>query len=140
MCFVNCFQCLFLQLKGLTDNLKSRDEVVGELQKQHEEQLSRLTQLAKDRDCAWTKQKEEMEQHYAQLLSDLQSRTKVGGSGGGGVQVRGAALRPALVRPAVTHQGGWGGGGLHREREQHYAQLLPVCMKNFLFLAENLPF
>ncbi|KAL8625440.1 hypothetical protein ACOMHN_018585 [Nucella lapillus] len=64
------------KLKGLTDNLKSRDEVVAELQKQHEEQLSRLTQLAKDREGAWNKQKEEMEQHYAQLLSDLQSRTK----------------------------------------------------------------
>lgn len=67
-----------VQLKGLTDNLKSRDDVVAELQKQHEEQLSRLTQLAKDREGAWNKQKEEMEQHYAQLLSDLQSRTKVG--------------------------------------------------------------
>ena len=52
--------------------------MVAELQKQHEEQLSRLTQLAKDRETAWNKQKEEMEQHYAQLLSDLQSRTKVG--------------------------------------------------------------
>ncbi|XP_076465696.1 coiled-coil domain-containing protein 171-like isoform X2 [Babylonia areolata] len=64
------------KLKNLTDNLKSRDEVVAELQKQHEEQLSRLTQLSKDRESAWNKQKEEMEQHYAQLLSDLQSRTK----------------------------------------------------------------
>ena len=68
---------LIFQLKGLTDNLRSRDEVVGELQKQHEEQLNRLTTLAKDRETAWSKQKEEMEQHYAQLLSDLQSRSKV---------------------------------------------------------------
>jgi len=57
--------------------LKSRDEVVAELQNQHEEQLSRLTQLSKDREAAWTRQKEEMEQHYAQLLTDLQSRSKV---------------------------------------------------------------
>ena len=57
--------------------MRSRDEVVGELQKQHEEQLNRLTTLAKDRETAWSKQKEEMEQHYAQLLSDLQSRSKV---------------------------------------------------------------
>ncbi|KAK7484591.1 hypothetical protein BaRGS_00024223 [Batillaria attramentaria] len=64
------------KLKSLTDNLKSRDEVVAELQNQHEEQLSRLTTLAREREASWTKQKEEMEQHYAQLLSDLQSRTK----------------------------------------------------------------
>ena len=71
-----CSSCL-PQLKSLTDNLKSRDEVVAELQKQHEEQLSRLTQLAKERDQAWTKQKDDMEQHYTHLLNDLQSRTKV---------------------------------------------------------------
>nr|KAG5697764.1 hypothetical protein BaRGS_026721 [Batillaria attramentaria] len=36
------------KLKSLTDNLKSRDEVVAELQNQHEEQLSRLTTLARE--------------------------------------------------------------------------------------------
>lgn len=62
----------------MNENLRSRDEVVTEMQKSHEEQLSRLTALTREREASWTKQKEEMEQHYKQLLADLQLRTKVG--------------------------------------------------------------
>ncbi|XP_025077162.1 coiled-coil domain-containing protein 171-like isoform X2 [Pomacea canaliculata] len=62
--------------KTMNENLRSRDEVVTEMQKSHEEQLSRLTALTREREASWTKQKEEMEQHYKQLLADLQLRTK----------------------------------------------------------------
>ena len=48
-----------------------------DMQKSHEDQLNKLTALTKDRELSWQKQKEEIEAHYSQLLSEVQSRSKV---------------------------------------------------------------
>ncbi|XP_060080102.1 coiled-coil domain-containing protein 171-like [Ylistrum balloti] len=60
----------------LEEALKSKEELVEEMQRSHEDQLNKLTSLTKEREQSWHKQKEEIEAHYAQLLTELQSRSK----------------------------------------------------------------
>ena len=72
MCFI-----LFNQLRSSQDSSRQQEEETAKLKQEHDEQISRLTALARDREAAWQQQKEELEQHYSQMLSDIQSRSKV---------------------------------------------------------------
>ncbi|XP_005092062.1 coiled-coil domain-containing protein 171 isoform X2 [Aplysia californica] len=64
------------KLRASQDSGRVRDETTARLRQEHEEQISRLTALSRDREAAWQQQKEELEQHYTQMLSDMQSRSK----------------------------------------------------------------
>jgi len=61
----------------LEEALRAKEEAVDDMQKSHENQLNKLTSLTKERESSWQKQKEEIEGHYSQLLTELQSRSKV---------------------------------------------------------------
>ncbi|XP_060582945.1 coiled-coil domain-containing protein 171-like, partial [Ruditapes philippinarum] len=56
--------------------LKSREEGWKEEHMSHEDQLNKLSTLTKEREMSWQKQKQEMEEHYQQLLNEMQARIK----------------------------------------------------------------
>ncbi|KAJ8304026.1 hypothetical protein KUTeg_017609 [Tegillarca granosa] len=60
----------------LEEALKMKEEALDDIQKSHEDQLNKLSSLTKERELSWQKQKEEIEGHYSQLLSELQARSK----------------------------------------------------------------
>lgn len=64
------------KLKASQDSSRQREEEAARLSQEHDEQISRLTVLAREREAAWQQQKEELEQHYSQMLADVQSRSK----------------------------------------------------------------
>ena len=66
-----------LQISHMEDALKSREEGWKEEHMSHEDQLNKLSTLTKEREMSWQKQKQEMEEHYQQLISEMQARIKV---------------------------------------------------------------
>ncbi|XP_052797056.1 coiled-coil domain-containing protein 171-like isoform X2 [Mya arenaria] len=64
------------KISHLEDGLRSREEGLKEEHSSHEDQLTKLSSLTKEREMAWHKQKQEMEDHYQQLLSEMQTRIK----------------------------------------------------------------
>ncbi|KAL3866903.1 hypothetical protein ACJMK2_044153, partial [Sinanodonta woodiana] len=64
------------KMKELDEALKTKEDTLNEAQRSHEDQLNKLTSLTKERELSWQKQKEEIEAHYSQLLSEMQTRTK----------------------------------------------------------------
>ncbi|XP_041371577.1 coiled-coil domain-containing protein 171-like isoform X2 [Gigantopelta aegis] len=73
---VNTLQQTDDKMRHLEEMLESRDVTIGDMQATYEDQLNKLTRLTKEREAAWSKQKEEIETHYSQLLADLQTRSK----------------------------------------------------------------
>lgn len=61
----------------MDEALRSKEEGLKEEHVSHEDQLKKLSTLTKERELSWQKQKQEMEEHYQQLLSEMQSRIKV---------------------------------------------------------------
>ena len=58
--------------------LESQEEALQRLQRCHAEQLQKLAAAADARAQLWQQQKAEVEQHYSQLLADVNARHKVG--------------------------------------------------------------
>lgn len=61
----------------MEDSLRTREEGLKEEHASHEDQLNKLSTLTKEREISWQKQKQEMEEHYQQLLTEMQARIKV---------------------------------------------------------------
>ena len=61
----------------MEEALKVKEEGIEEAHHSHEDQLNKLTTLTKEREVSWQKQKEELENHYQQLLNEMQARVKV---------------------------------------------------------------
>lgn len=57
--------------------LRNREEGWKEEHQSHEDQLNKLSTLTKEREISWQKQKQEMEEHYQQLLNEMHARIKV---------------------------------------------------------------
>ena len=64
------------KLRSSVDHTRQRDEAMTRLKADHNEQISRLRAMAREREAAWQTQKEEMERHYTQMVGDAQSRSK----------------------------------------------------------------
>ena len=77
--FVYC-----LQVRHLENVAGSKDTAVSQMQRVHEEQLENLAGVAEDRGTFWQQQKAELEEHYGQLLGEIQARNKVSTTGGDG--------------------------------------------------------
>ena len=58
--------------------LESQEDALQRLQRCHAEQLQKLAAAADARAQLWQQQKAEVEQHYSQLLADVNTRHKVG--------------------------------------------------------------
>ena len=65
------------KLQITSESIKSKDETNKRSIQQHEEQLALLRRLAEDREAVCQVQMEELDEHYRQLIDDLQSRSKV---------------------------------------------------------------
>lgn len=61
----------------MEDSLRCREEGWKEENATHEDQLKKLSTLTKERENSWQKQKQEMEEHYQQLITEMQARVKV---------------------------------------------------------------
>ena len=57
--------------------LKTRDDGYGQLQRLHEEQLNKLSAATHGQTQTWQQQKQQIEEHYSQLLTEIHSRHKV---------------------------------------------------------------
>ncbi|XP_059165786.1 coiled-coil domain-containing protein 171-like [Physella acuta] len=64
------------KLKTCQMALQEKQEVCTELKQTHGDQITRLTNATREREQAWLLQKEDLEQHYKQIINDLQSRSK----------------------------------------------------------------
>ncbi|XP_053405701.1 coiled-coil domain-containing protein 171-like isoform X2 [Mercenaria mercenaria] len=64
------------KISHLEDALRSREEGWKEEHISREDQLNKLSTLTKEREMSWHKQKQEMEEHYQQLLNEMQARIK----------------------------------------------------------------
>ncbi|XP_055873967.1 coiled-coil domain-containing protein 171-like [Biomphalaria glabrata] len=63
------------KLKSCLVSNQEKQDLLSELKQSHHDQISRLMTSASEREQAWSRQKEELEQHYNQMINDLQSRT-----------------------------------------------------------------
>ncbi|GFR64854.1 coiled-coil domain-containing protein 171-like [Elysia marginata] len=63
------------KMKVTSKTVQENQYMVRTLKQEHAEQITRLTNSSRDRERAWQQQKEQMEQHYNQMLTDLQSRS-----------------------------------------------------------------
>lgn len=70
------FQNAQEQISQLEDNLKNREVGLKEEYLSHEDQMNKLSTFTKEREMSWQKQKQEMEDHYQQLLNEMQTRVK----------------------------------------------------------------
>ena len=61
----------------MEDSLRNREEGWKEDHASQEDQLNKLSTLTKERETSWQKQKQELEEHYQQLLTEMQARIKV---------------------------------------------------------------
>ena len=61
-------------LEGVVGN---KEQLIGQMQKSHDEQLEKLASVAEERSKLWQQQKAEIEQHYGQLLSEIHTRHQV---------------------------------------------------------------
>ena len=64
------------KLRSSVDHTRQHDEAMARLKVEHNEQISRLTAMIREREAAWQTQKDEIEQHYTQMVGDAQSRSK----------------------------------------------------------------
>ena len=71
-----------MQIRELERSAADRDEMISSMQRTHDEQLEKLASIAEGRTQQWQQQKAEMEQHYTQLMAEVQARHKVRGKRG----------------------------------------------------------
>ncbi|KAL4227318.1 hypothetical protein ACF0H5_012763 [Mactra antiquata] len=64
------------KISHMEEALRNKEEGLKEEHTSHEDQLKKLSTLTKEREISWQKQKQEMEEHYQQLLNEMQSRIK----------------------------------------------------------------
>ncbi|KAK3801916.1 hypothetical protein RRG08_028383 [Elysia crispata] len=74
-CLVDLLQSSEERMKVTSKTVQENQDMVRALKQEHAEQITRLTNSSRDREVAWQQQKEQMEQHYNQMLSDMQSRS-----------------------------------------------------------------
>ncbi|RUS86455.1 hypothetical protein EGW08_005770 [Elysia chlorotica] len=74
-CLVDFLQSSEERMKVTSKTVQDNQDMLRVLKQEHAEQITRLTNSSRDREVAWQQQKEQMEQHYNQMLSDLQSRS-----------------------------------------------------------------
>ncbi|XP_067665057.1 coiled-coil domain-containing protein 171-like [Haliotis asinina] len=73
---INSLQQADEKMRGMEEAVAMRDEKISTMQRSYEDQLDKLTSLTKEQESSWQRQKEELQQHYTQLIGDLQSRSK----------------------------------------------------------------
>ncbi|XP_048259658.1 coiled-coil domain-containing protein 171-like isoform X3 [Haliotis rufescens] len=73
---INSLQQADEKMRGMEEAVAARDEKISTMQQSYEDQLDKLTSLTKEQESSWQRQKEELQQHYTQLIGDLQSRSK----------------------------------------------------------------
>lgn len=66
-----------IQIKLLEGLLKTRDQSYGQLQRLHEDQLNKLSVATQGQSQSWHQQKQQLEQHYSELLAEIHDRQKV---------------------------------------------------------------
>ncbi|CAL1539669.1 unnamed protein product [Lymnaea stagnalis] len=64
------------KLKSYNTMMREHQDIITELKQTHTDQISRLTNTVREKEQSWQRQREELEQHYSQMLNDLQSRSK----------------------------------------------------------------
>jgi len=65
------------QIAEMEEALRARESGLKEEHASHEDALTKLSTLTKERELSWSKQKHEMETHYQGLLAEMQARIKV---------------------------------------------------------------
>ncbi|XP_032874166.1 coiled-coil domain-containing protein 171 isoform X6 [Amblyraja radiata] len=55
---------------------RNKEETIQQLQQSQETTFNKLTEQMKEREATWQKQKNEMEQHYSELLGEVHSRAQ----------------------------------------------------------------
>lgn len=56
--------------------LENKEQIISDLLRSYEDQLSKLTTLTDGRNEQWSQQRARLEEHYSQLLSELHARHK----------------------------------------------------------------
>ncbi|GFO42037.1 coiled-coil domain-containing protein 171-like [Plakobranchus ocellatus] len=74
-CLVDLLQSSEEKMKVSSKANQDTEEMLRSLKQEHAEQITRLTNSSKEREVTWQQQKEQMEQHYNQMLAELQSRS-----------------------------------------------------------------
>ncbi|XP_077989026.1 coiled-coil domain-containing protein 171-like isoform X2 [Glandiceps talaboti] len=64
------------KLQHLEQVIRSKDDTMKQLQMSHEENVDKIGKTSREREETWRKEKEELEGHYSQLLSEVHSRSK----------------------------------------------------------------
>ena len=57
--------------------MKSKEEMIEQLQRAHEEQVDKVAYVTQQREDVWLKQKTEMEEHYNKMLAEIHTRSRV---------------------------------------------------------------
>ncbi|XP_052280653.1 coiled-coil domain-containing protein 171-like isoform X2 [Dreissena polymorpha] len=73
---INNLQNAEEKITHLDECLRAREEGLKDDHLSHEDQMNKLTTLTKERELSWQKQKQELEDHYQQMLTEMQARIK----------------------------------------------------------------